>query len=47
MKENAEKKDRKILVEESSDIQNASVNVNAEEENPGIAYEIVIGSGSN
>lgn len=47
MKENIEKKDRKPLVEESSDIQNTSVNVSAEEENPGIGYEIVIGSGSN
>lgn len=35
---------KKIVKEESMEIQNSKVNLEGEEENPGIGYEIVIGS---
>lgn len=42
-----EEKEKKSILEESSDIENISVKLDIEEENPGIGYEIVIGPGSN
>lgn len=41
----SEKEREKPIVEEKAEIQDTRVDVEREDENPGLSYEIVIGSG--